>query len=201
MFTGYCDVFYYWANKVLLITIQTSPREFTGEKTLWAGGDCIHWHTVSDFLVAQRPFLITSFSQEDLAVITRSIDISPSLMYSYCTQPLYWVNFITYRSFFIMNPQCQVNSIYGRLLENNEKIKNSEWHNSWGYISDKAKSMGKDLFLGSVFPVYYRHTDEDDTWSLNSVLMSLLWHFMYAWSFTDMVTHLYSTLGCCNGSV
>lgn len=81
MFTGYGEVFYYWANKMLLITIQTSPGEFAGEKTPWDDEDSIHRHAVSDFLLTQRPFLIMSFSQEDLAVIAHMFDMLPSLIY------------------------------------------------------------------------------------------------------------------------
>lgn len=80
MFTGYCDVFYYWAKKMLLITILTLLGEFTGEKTLWDDVNCIHRHAVWDFLVAQKPFLIMSFSQEDLAFIACTFDMFPSLI-------------------------------------------------------------------------------------------------------------------------
>lgn len=68
---------------MLLITIQTSPGEFAAEKTPWDDEDSIQRHTVSDFLLVQRLFLIILFSQEDLAVIARMFDMLPLLIYIY----------------------------------------------------------------------------------------------------------------------
>lgn len=152
------DIHFKYCNPCLLdialsfITEQTKCFNIAQRVHWWKDSvcwwDCIHWCVVSDFLEAQRPFLIMPFSQEDLAVIRCTIDVFPTWIHSYCMQTLYWVNFSSHRDFFftIMNPWCQVNLIHGKLLESNEKIQNIEQHNAWvSFISDPER-MDKICF-------------------------------------------------------
>lgn len=112
MFTGYGDVFYYWANKMLLITIQTSPGEFAS--------------IGRQFLISERPFLIISFSQEDLAVIACMLDILPSLIYIVIVLSIELISHHIKVFLPTINLYSQVNPTYENLLENNEKIKKCE---------------------------------------------------------------------------
>lgn len=111
---------------MLLITIQTSPREFAGKKPPWDDKDSIHRHAVSDFLLAQRPFLIISFSQEDIVVIARMFDMLPSLIYIVIVLSIELISHHIEVFLPTINPQSQVNPTYESLLENNEKIKKFE---------------------------------------------------------------------------
>lgn len=91
-----CDVFYHWANKNASHYLSNNARR------VYRGmmGDCFHRRAGSDFPEARRPFLITTLSQEDPAVITPTIDVFPPLIYSYCAQTLYRVNFSSHADLF-----------------------------------------------------------------------------------------------------
>lgn len=86
MFTGYCNSFYYCANKMPLITSQTSPREFTLKRHCSMMGLPSSPQHCIRFPCSKETFSHYILSREVFSVITRTIEVFPSLIFSYYTQ-------------------------------------------------------------------------------------------------------------------